>query len=315
MSEGCGCQSRASATAEMIAICSSLDEQQRADLAEQQARARQRGGPEPLDHAVAPLEPGRDRQRGERRGHHRQREHPGGELVDRAVREAEVEVLGRGDAADEHDHGDHHGEQQLLAVAQHQPRLHRGLREDLPGQGSGAGVGREGAQAIELPPGDLQEGVLEGPLAQVERLRQHALLLAPGRDRRQRGAVRRAGDQQADLADRGHLEAMAQRGGQRLGSAVGERLGDDQPDRGGAATGELERSAGRDHPAAVDDVDVVGEALGLVHVVRGEYDGHAVGAQLLEQLPRRTTAGRVHPRGRLVHERPAPGGRRSPSPA
>ena len=41
----------------------------------------------------------------------------------------EVEALGAGDAADQHDHRDHHGQQQLLAVAQHQPRLHARLGE------------------------------------------------------------------------------------------------------------------------------------------------------------------------------------------
>ena len=54
--------------------------------------------------------------------------------------------------------------------------------------------------------------------------------------------------------------------------------------------------------AAVDDVDLVGEVLGLVHVVRREHDGHAVGAHLLEQLPRRTPCLRVHAGGGLVDE-------------
>ena len=45
-------------------------------------------------------------------------------------------LLGRLDAADEHDHRDHDRKEQLLAVPQHQLRLDRGLREHLPGQRS-----------------------------------------------------------------------------------------------------------------------------------------------------------------------------------
>ena len=64
----------------------------------------------------------------------------------------------------------------------------------------------------------------------------------------------------------------------------------------------------------VDDVDLVGEPLGLVHVVRGEHDGHAVGAQLLEQLPGRTPRLRVHARRSARRRRPSRAGRRAPSP-
>ena len=59
-------------------------------LPSEQPGAGERGGAEPLDDAVPPLEAGRDRQRGERRRHHRQREHAGGEDVDRTVREVEA---------------------------------------------------------------------------------------------------------------------------------------------------------------------------------------------------------------------------------
>ena len=91
---------------------------------------------------------------------------------------------------------------------------------------------------------------------------------------------------------------------QRLGGVRRERLGDDQPDgRGVPAAGELERGPAGDQAAVVDDVDPVGEALGLLHVVRGQHDGDAGAAELLEQLPRRTTGGRVHAGGRLVDER------------
>ena len=63
---------------------------------------------------------------------------PGAKTSIGGVLEVEADPLGAGDAADQHDHRDHHGEQQLLAVAEHQLRLHRGLREHLAVQRRGA---------------------------------------------------------------------------------------------------------------------------------------------------------------------------------
>ena len=144
-----GSQPSASPTAPTTSELEHLDQEQGADLAEQQARARERGGAEPLDHAVAALEAGGDGQRGERRRHHRQREHAGREDVDRRVRERQAHVLRPGHGADQHDHGDHHREQELFAVAQQQPRLHAGLRDHLPGERRGAGQRGEGAVLVE----------------------------------------------------------------------------------------------------------------------------------------------------------------------
>ena len=60
----------------------------------------------------------------------------------------------------------------------------RGLGEDLPGQRRGAGPRGEGAGAHggQLPSGELEEDVLEGALAERQRLGQHVVLLAPARD-------------------------------------------------------------------------------------------------------------------------------------
>ena len=77
------------------ATWSGLDEQQRADLAEQQPGARQGRGAEPLEHAVAALEAGGDRQGGEGGRHDRQREHAGGEHVDRRCGRGQVEPVAR----------------------------------------------------------------------------------------------------------------------------------------------------------------------------------------------------------------------------
>ncbi len=57
----------------------------------EQARAGERRGAEPLDHAVPSLEPGRDRQRGEGRRHHRERQHARGQRVDRALVEVDAD--------------------------------------------------------------------------------------------------------------------------------------------------------------------------------------------------------------------------------
>ena len=87
------------------------------------------------------------------------------------------------------------------------------------------------------------------------------------------------------------------------GACSGKGSGDDEPDRAGAgAAGQLERRARGDHPAAVDDVDLVGEPLGLLQVVRGQHRRHPVAAQLLEQRPGVAARLRVHPGGRLVDE-------------
>ena len=203
--------------------------------------------PEPLEHAVATLEAGGDRQRGERRRDDGQREHAGGEHVDRGVGEVEAEAVGAGDAADQREHGDHQGEQQLLAVAQQQPRLHRRLGDDLAGQrcraGSGGEVEAGAGRGVRVAPALV---VGHAPL-RVVRARKTSSRVRPS-------AVSSAGVPEATSA------------------------------------------------AAVEDVDDVGEPLGLVHVVGGEHDGDAGAAQLAQELPGRPAGVGVHARGGLVDE-------------
>ena len=68
-----------------------------------------------------------------------------------------------------------------------------------------------------------------------------------------------------------------------------------------------------DHPAVVDDVDLVGEPLGLVHVVRGQHDRDAVARAAPRPAPR--WRGGPAGRGRRSARRgtPARAGRRRPS--
>ena len=66
----------------------------------------------------------------------------------------------------------------------------------------------------------------------------------------------------------------------------------------------LERAgvAAGDDPAAVDDDDVVGEALGLVEVLRGEQDGGAAVDERVEHRPQLGARPWVETGGRFVEE-------------
>ena len=66
--------------------------------------------------------------------------------------EVEAEPVGAGDAADQDEDRDDEREQQLLAVAQQQPRLHRRLGGDLPASGAAPGAGAKVPRHGELAP-------------------------------------------------------------------------------------------------------------------------------------------------------------------
>ena len=219
-------------------------------------------------------------------------------------------MVGAVHAADQHDHRDHHGEQQLLAVAQHQPRLHRGLGGDHPRERRGAGP-----RAIEVERVAVAHDASSRPVSSrntSSRVRWPRVsdsgstsLSSHQRETTARleasaGPVTSDAQlvEQRDLDPRRRARARSD-----SGASARERPGHHQPDRRRVpAAGELERRTAGDQAAVVDDVDPVGEALGLVHVVRGEHDGDAGGAQLLEQLPGGTPGGGVHAGGRLVDE-------------
>ena len=65
---------------------------------------------------------------------------------------------------------------------------------------------------------------------------------------------------------------------------------------------ELAGSARGHHAALVEYCDPVGEPVGLVEVLGGQEDGHAVGYQLADDVPHRATAARIQSRRRLVQE-------------
>ena len=178
--------------------------------------------------------PGGDRLRGERRRQHREGEHPGSEDVDPGAG-ADVHDVDLHEDDQQHRRDDH-GEQQLLAVAQQLRGSKPGLGADHPGQRrrSGAGVRGRGSRSSQLPPGQLEEDVLEGAPLDREAVGQHVVGGAPGRDGRQQLGADRAAGRPDDvrpgrLLDRG-------RAGRQRGCQLGQpqpRLGA-EPDRPGA---------------------------------------------------------------------------------
>ena len=97
----------------------------------------------------------------------------------------------------------------------------------------------------------------------------------------------------------------------RVGRPDGQRLAADDPL-------EAVRGVVRDHPAVVDDGDLVGQRVGLLQVLRGEQHGRAVGDQVADDVPHVLALGRVEAGGRLVqedHRRAAHQGRGEVEPA
>ena len=94
-----------------------------------------------------------------------------------------------------------------------------------------------------------------------------------------------------DLAERGNIEGV------RIGTGgkhdhVLRASGGDQ----------FARAAESDLFAVVHDGDTLAEALGFVHVVRGEKDGAAGGFELLDQIPKLAAGLRVEAGGGLIEK-------------
>ena len=65
---------------------------------------------------------------------------------------------------------------------------------------------------------------------------------------------------------------------------------------------QLLRSAQRDDAAVIHDGDAVAQALGLIHVVRGENDGAARLLELVDQVPQMAARLGIEAGGRLVEK-------------
>ena len=204
-----------------------LDDQQRADLAGQQPGPRAAGGAEPLEHAVAALEAGGDRQRGEATS----TSPPARARRASARRSGCAETAGRrrsparrpADQQQQRDRPRRAAAARRCAAAAGSPSgpapstiaaQRRGAR--APGRRCSA------AHAAQLPSGELEEDVLEGALAERERLG-HARP-APRTTRSPSPAccgVDGAGDRVGSAGDRRDVGARPSSGLQRAGVAVG----------------------------------------------------------------------------------------------
>ncbi len=158
-----------------------------------------------------------------------------------------------------------------------------------------------GRGAFERAPGLREEDVVERRLVQLEvRHRDPGGVERPhdvGELRRALAQTHRGGaaTPAAGLAER--RERRLGRG--RLGIVGGDHLDGRQCDLGL----QLAWRALGDDPATVDDADAVGQRVGLLEVLRGQEDGHAlVAGEPCDLLPERRARLRVEARRRLVEK-------------
>src|SRR6266498_3463490 len=146
--------------------------------------------------------------------------------------------------------------------------------------------------------GELQVDVLQGGARDGQGLE---LLAAADRPAGQQveGRGRRLGPQL-------HVVVVDRRLGRQPGWQVGHGEARGQPEAdhrlGQVAAAERVRAALRHDRAAGQDHHPVGQVLGLVHVVRGQQDALAEGAQVVDQLPGVAPGRGVEPGGGLVQE-------------
>ena len=149
--------------------------------------------------------------------------------------------------------------------------------------------------------GERQEDVVEARLADDER--QRLELLVVERSQHAHQLARAVGHLEVDgvpgALDRPDRERLDRRRGTRGAVLVAEA---DLDDGRAEARLQLGRRALGDDTATVDDDDVVGEAVGLLEVLRGEEDRRALLGQLLDDLPEVVAALGVETRRRLVEE-------------
>ena len=150
-------------------------------------------------------------------------------------------------------------------------------------------------------PGDAQEHVVQAGLLDGHALQPDAR--AVQRAHQLGHVLRGALEVQAQLAV-GRLAARGHRGQHIVGPRrvlAGPELQLD--DLFADLALELRRRAAGDDPALVDDGDLVGQAVGLLEVLRGEEDRHAeLVVEAAHFFPDRRPAGRVEARGGLVQE-------------
>ena len=213
-------------------------------------------------------------------------------------------MLDRGTAPTSSDHRDDERQQQLLAVAQQLRELQPRLRQHHPGaRGSGRAAGAKvqvrSRRARRPVSSRKTSSSVRRPTRQP--LGEDAVGRAPGGHRRQQRRVDVAATRYAPA--RSSTAAHAGRAARRGATQVQARRRPWKPERAlGAARVSSARRARGDHAAPVDDHAPGRRAARPRPLVRGQHDGHPVGAQLGEQVPDVAARLRVQPGGRLVDE-------------
>jgi hypothetical protein len=162
-------------------------------------------------------------------------------------------------------------------------------------------LGRCWLWVVDALSGQGQEHLVEARQVQGQLRDGNAL----DRQRRHRGCeCRLAVDRNRDLVTAGELAGGRGDAGQNPPDVVQSRaIGGFDPDPL-AADGAFETLRGvvRDHPATVDDGDLVGQGVGLLEVLGGQQHRGTVGDQAPDHIPHVFALGRVQPGRRLVQE-------------
>ena len=196
------------------------------------------------------------------------------------------------------------GQQQLLAVAQQHPRLQRRLRRDHAGQRRGAGL--RGVRT--------RDAVIERSSLPVSSRKTSSRVCRS--TEMPSGITPCWAHQEVTVASSCGSTLPVTRYAPGVSSAAvqsaGSALSSEPTSRPGRPVKRRVFSAPPRHSSSgvpwamtrprVDDRDVVGELLGLVHEVGGEDDRDAVRAQVPDELPGGPAGLRVEAGGRLVQE-------------
>ena len=111
-----------------------------------------------------------------------------------------------------------------------------------------------------------------------------------------------AGEQERDVIELADRRVWAELCLQQHGCIRIECRLHHQPDVCGTRLSEFGWRAAGDEPTTVDDVDLICQCLGFIHVVGGQHDADPVLVEFAQQLPRRTPSSGIHASCGLVDE-------------
>ena len=282
------------------------------DLRREQPGPRERRAAEPLQHAVVALVAGRDPEVDEAGGHDGQRQRARDEERERVAGDPADQV--HRCEEDEHDGRDDRGHQHVLAAPRGQPQLHRHLGEGRAGRGRGgrahdAAPRSPGRRARgRRPRGSRRPACSSTMSTSWSRTRPR-----PRRRGRVRRAPRRAGRLVRVRARAEHRRRPSRPRAKRREPRRPQRASEAEPERSAAAP--AASSAGEpdgDQPAAVEDVDPVGQPLHVGQVVAGEQDRDPVRPQVRDDPAGHGPRLGVHARPSARRGSPPRAARRAP---